>query len=173
MSDENMNNQDLQETNPIEPGGESTSEFYPIPSDLTYDEQIRKIKNTDPINAETIVNPVLEQMITNTAFLKWKQDSISSQLSELSTDSDEMAESISDLQDGKADLNPETGKVPASQLPPLNYDPAGTATQKVSEHNGNANAHPAIQEKVATAQQTANNAATAAANAQQAANGAL
>lgn len=165
-----MNNQDLPE---IEPGETPESDFYPIPSELAYNEQIRKIKNTDPVNAETIVNPILEQMITNTAFLKWKQDGMKSQLSEIEKSNDQMAESIEGLQNDKASLDPETGKVLDTQLPPLNYDPKGTASQQVSTHNGDANAHPAIQEKVAAAQRTATNAATAAANAQSAANGAL
>ena len=173
MADERTNDPTLEELDPSERGEETISEFYPIPAELKYDEQIRRIKNTDPVNAETIVNPVLKQMIGNTAFLKWKQDGMDSRLNEMAEGNSSLESAVQDLQEGKADLDPKTGKVLPAQLPALNYDPAGTANQQVESHNNDAEAHPAIQEKVATAQRTANNAATAAANAQKAADGAL
>lgn len=51
---------------------------------------------------------------------------------------------------GIAELD-ETGKVPADQLPEMNYDPAGTASKAVATHNNDANAHPTMRAAMLTA----------------------
>jgi len=43
---------------------------YSFTENPSYHEKIRKIQNTDPVNAETIVNPLIEKMLENTHFVK-------------------------------------------------------------------------------------------------------
>ena len=77
------------------------------------------------------------------------------------------ADGIKDLQDGqknKADLV--EGKVPAEQLPAMDYEAKGTAEQVVNTHDGNKKAHPYLLGQIKTC-------ATAAQNAQDAADAAL
>ena len=77
------------------------------------------------------------------------------------------ADGIKDLQDGqknKADLV--GGKVPAEQLPEMNYDQKGTAESKVKTHNEDKKAHPYLLGQIETC-------VTAAQNAQDAADAAL
>ena len=57
-------------------------------------------------------------------------------------------EALQEGQSGKADLV--DGKVPAEQLPDMNYDPKGTAQDKVSEHNLNQTAHPYLLNQIGT-----------------------
>jgi len=63
-------------------------EPFVFPKDAAYTTEIRKISNTDPVNADTVVNPLLQQILTNIHALKL----------------------------GKAELDAD-GKVPAEQLP--------------------------------------------------------
>ena len=50
-------------------------EFYTVPESPEYNaEAIRKIQDTDPVRASTIVNPVVQQMITNTHAVKLQAD---------------------------------------------------------------------------------------------------
>ena len=75
-------------------------------------------------------------------------------------------EALQKGQSGKADLV--DGKVPAEQLPNMNYDPKGTAQKKVSEHNLDQTAHPYLLNQIGTcvkAAQNAQDAANAALNA--------
>ena len=77
------------------------------------------------------------------------------------------ADCIKDLQDGqknKADLV--GGKVPAEQLPTMDYEAKGTAEQVVTTHDGNKKAHPYLLGQIETC-------VTAAQNAQDAADAAL
>lgn len=69
-------------------------------------------------------------------------------------------EALQEGQSGKADLV--EGKVPAEQLPNMNYDPKGTAENKVSEHNLNKAAHPYLLEQIGTCVEAAQNAQDAA-----------
>lgn len=40
--------------------------YYPVPENPTYDlSQIRRIQNSDPVNADQIVNPVIGKLIEN------------------------------------------------------------------------------------------------------------
>lgn len=78
------------------------------------------------------------------------------------------ADAISALeeeQSSKADLG-EDGKVLPEQMPDMNYDPAGTAENKVSAHNTNEAAHPYLVGQIGAC-------VTAAQNAQEAADAAL
>lgn len=45
--------------------------YYAVPENPTYDlTQIRRIQNSDPVNADQIVNPVIEKLIENIAAVK-------------------------------------------------------------------------------------------------------
>lgn len=69
-------------------------------------------------------------------------------------------EALQKGQSGKADLV--DGKVPAEQLPNMNYDPKGTAQNKVSEHNLDQTAHPYLLNQIGTCVKAAQNAQDAA-----------
>ena len=69
-------------------------------------------------------------------------------------------EALQKGQSGKADLV--DGKVPAEQLPNMNYDPKGTAQKKVSEHNLDQTAHPYLLSQIGTCVEAAQNAQDAA-----------
>ena len=69
-------------------------------------------------------------------------------------------EALQKGQSGKADLV--DGKVPAEQLPNMNYDPKGTAQNKVSEHNLDQTAHPYLLNRIGTCEKAAQNAQDAA-----------
>ena len=69
-------------------------------------------------------------------------------------------EALQEGQSGKADLV--EGKVPAEQLPNMNYDPKGTAENKVSEHNLDQTAHPYLLNQIETCVEAAQNAQDAA-----------
>ena len=69
-------------------------------------------------------------------------------------------EALQKGQSGKADLV--NGKVPAEQLPNMNYDPKGTAQNKVSEHNLDQTAHPYLLNQIGTCVEAAQNAQDAA-----------
>ena len=69
-------------------------------------------------------------------------------------------EALQKGQSGKADLV--GGKVPAEQLPNMNYDPKGTAQTKVSEHNLDQTAHPYLLNQIGTCVEAAQNAQDAA-----------
>lgn len=43
-----------------------------------------------------------------------------------------------------------SGKVPSSQLPPMDYDPKGTADNKVNFHNEDENSHPHLLKQIGT-----------------------
>lgn len=50
-------------------------EFYPVPENPEYNAAaIRKIQDTDPVQASTIINPVVQQMISNTHAVKKQAD---------------------------------------------------------------------------------------------------
>ncbi|WP_417176552.1 DUF6273 domain-containing protein, partial [Anaerotignum sp.] len=73
------------------------------------------------------------------------------------------ADGIKALRDGqkdKADLV--EGKVPAEQLPAMDYEAAGTAASTVKAHNENEAAHPYLLEQIGTCVTAAQNAQTAA-----------
>ena len=69
-------------------------------------------------------------------------------------------EALQKGQSGKADLV--EGKVPAEQLPDMNYEAAGTAASTVKAHNENKAAHPYLLEQIGTCVTAAQNAQTAA-----------
>lgn len=81
------------------------------------------------------------------------------------------ADGIKELQDGqsmKADLD-DSGKVPAEQLPAMNYELAGTAESEVSAHNENEAAHPFLMGQIEACITAAQNAQIAADSALEAA----
>ena len=69
-------------------------------------------------------------------------------------------EALQEGQSGKADLV--GGKVPAEQLPAMNYDTKGTAQTKVNEHNLDQTAHPYLLNQIGICVEAAQNAQDAA-----------
>lgn len=55
---------------------EKSDDIYDIPEEPVYNGSIRKLKNSDPANAETVFNPLLQQMIENTHAVKTKTDDL-------------------------------------------------------------------------------------------------
>ncbi len=51
---------------------------YEIYENYTYDENVRKLENTDPASADGTFNPLFSQLVNNTHSLKLEQDSINS-----------------------------------------------------------------------------------------------
>ena len=47
---------------------------YTIPENPEYTTEIRKLENTDPANAETVFNPLMETLIQNTHAVKLEAD---------------------------------------------------------------------------------------------------
>lgn len=47
-------------------------EIYTIPENPEYSESIRKLQNEDPVDASSIINPLVERLIENTAAV-WKR----------------------------------------------------------------------------------------------------
>jgi len=77
---------------------------------------------------------------------------------------DKIDQALKELQDeqvGKADLD-DSGKVPAEQLPEMNYDTLGTAKTLISEHNNDKDAHPFLKEEIEECVEAAQNAVKAA-----------
>lgn len=46
------------------------TEFYNIPINPKYSENIRKLQDSDPVSASTVVNPLVMRLIENTAALE-------------------------------------------------------------------------------------------------------
>lgn len=49
-------------------------EYYPIPAEPQYQEQIRKLQNSDPASADGTFNPLISTLIENTAAVKKQAD---------------------------------------------------------------------------------------------------
>lgn len=56
---------------------------YDIPESPVYNAEIRKIQNSDPVNADTIINPVIQQLLTNIISVKAEADLLLNRLSTL------------------------------------------------------------------------------------------
>ena len=97
---------------------------YQIPEDPKYKlHDIRKIQNSDPANADEVVNPVVEPVLESVEYLKKNKADIGSDGKVPEEQLPEYAKLDSKGKPGGfASLN-EQGKVPASELPPLNYVP--------------------------------------------------
>ena len=48
---------------------------YVVPTNPVYNPQIRKLQNSDPANANTVFNPLVEKLIENTHAVKLSSDS--------------------------------------------------------------------------------------------------
>ncbi len=46
------------------------NESYVLPESPVYNESIRKLRNTDPANAETVFNPLIQALVNNIHFVK-------------------------------------------------------------------------------------------------------
>lgn len=108
---------------------------YPLHENPEYNEAIRALQDGDPARASTMFNPLFEAMLNNTHFVKL------------------LAEQ---LERSKANLV--DGKVPLGELPPLNYDPEGTAEAITGAHDKSLVAHTDIRQVAASAQAAADEA---------------
>lgn len=108
-------------------------EKYPIPENPQYNPDIRKLLDSDPARASTVFNPVLQQMIENTAAVKKQADETKEKVAQSAEqgaggitlgDGTTVEQAVNDLRAGKADLDLQTGKVRADLLPSMDYVPA-------------------------------------------------
>ena len=108
-------------------------EKYPIPENPQYNPDIRKLQDSDPARASTIFNPLLQQMIENTAAVKKQADETKEKVAQSAEqgaggialgDGTTVEQAVNDLRAGKADLDLQTGKVRADLLPTMDYVPA-------------------------------------------------
>ena len=107
-------------------------EHYLIPENPEYNPEIRKLLDSDPARASTVFNPVLQQMIENTAAVKRQADTTAEQVTQSAqqgaggitmADGATVEKAVTDLREGKADLDPATGKVRPDLLPDMDYVP--------------------------------------------------
>ena len=59
---------------------------YEIPQKPEYDPIIRKLKTSDPANAETIFNPLFQQLINNAQYVKVSMDELIAALNTANVD---------------------------------------------------------------------------------------
>ena len=99
-------------------------EKYALPQDPQYRaDNMRKLRDTDPVNASEVVNPTLiEPILESLAYLNEHK-------SELSPDGKVPASQLPLGAPGGVAALGEDGKVPESQLPEMDYDPAGSADE--------------------------------------------
>lgn len=117
---------------------------YPVPENPVYDPNIRALQDNDPARATTVFNPLVVRLIENTHAVKRTGDVNALRIEEVSKQASEAGDaSHVKLSDGttveaaigsigatlpkKADLV--AGKVPAAQLPAMDYVPT---TRKVN-----------------------------------------
>lgn len=62
-------------------------EYYPIPAEPQYREQIRKLQNSDPASADGTFNPLISMLIENTATVKKQADAAQQTLAQTSVPS--------------------------------------------------------------------------------------
>lgn len=105
-------------------------ENYAIPENPVYDENIRKIQNGDYVDAENVLNPVLQQIINNqAAHQRNKADLLNGKIPALQLPTlNYVPNSQKGAAGGVATLN-NSGKVPIAQIPNLAYVPT---TRKVN-----------------------------------------
>lgn len=99
-------------------------EKYVLPQDPQYRvNDMRKLQDTDPVNASEVVNPTLIEPILESV------EYLNKHKAELTPDGKVPASQLPlNVPGGVASLG-EDGKVPKSQLPEMNYDPAGSADE--------------------------------------------
>lgn len=99
-------------------------EYYGLPEAPVYNaKKIRKIQDSDPVRASTIVNPVVERLIENTHAVKHQVDHLEEQgaAAILMPDGTPLDQAIRNLDASKADLDPKTGIIKGEQLPEMDY----------------------------------------------------
>ena len=86
-------------------------EYYSVSKKPVYSaEDIRKIRNEDPVNAERIINPIIEHLIQNTHAVKLQTDSMDERL-------EKQERTVEAVLARKTDLDENTGKLQEEQLP--------------------------------------------------------
>lgn len=73
-------------------------EYYPIPAEPQYREQIRKLQNSDPASADGTFNPLIAALIENTAAVKKQADAAQQTLVEATVPSRTVTVAAEDLQ---------------------------------------------------------------------------
>lgn len=72
-------------------------EYYPIPAEPQYREQIRKLQNSDPASADGTFNPLIAALIENTAAVKKQADAAQQTLTQTSVPSRTVTVAAEDL----------------------------------------------------------------------------
>lgn len=72
-------------------------EYYPIPAEPQYREQIRKLQNSDPASADGTFNPLIAALIENTAAVKKQADAAKQTLEKTTTPTQNIALAAEDL----------------------------------------------------------------------------
>ncbi|MEG1564767.1 MAG: hypothetical protein RR365_13735, partial [Bacteroides sp.] len=122
--------------------------IYPLEANPQYDENIRALQDTDPARATTGLNPVFTKALNNTHRVRKDLDALKKSVEGPGgaanitlANGTTVEKAITDLDAGKAGLDPVTHKVKPEQLPPMDYDPTGTAAGLLTTHDGNGSAH--------------------------------
>lgn len=58
-------------------------EFYSIPEEPRYSEDIRKIQDSDPVSASAVVNPLIARLIENTAAVRRQAEENTKKIAQL------------------------------------------------------------------------------------------
>ncbi len=100
----------------------ATESVYELPENPTYREDIPKLTQDDPVDADGVVNPLIQKILENIHAVKKKLNGF---------------QASKGRPDGIASLD-SSGKVPAAQLPDI--DVSGS----INTHNDDPAAHPAL-----------------------------
>ena len=76
---------------------EKSDDIYAIPEEPVYNVFIRKLKNSDPANAETIFNPLFQQIIENTHSVKVSSDVLISNFEDYKKEVEEKISSVEQM----------------------------------------------------------------------------
>lgn len=78
--------------------------FYDIPENPVYSAEIRRIQNSDPVNADTVVNPVIQQLLTNIISVKAQADDLLGQLSALTQPGGDLEQALAGITISKSQI---------------------------------------------------------------------
>ena len=78
--------------------------YYNIPENPEYNAEIRKIQNSDPVNADTIVNPVIQQLLTNIISVKAQADDLLGQLAALTQPGGDLEQALAGITISKSQI---------------------------------------------------------------------
>lgn len=78
--------------------------FYDIPENPVYSAEIRRIQNSDPVNADTVVNPVIQQLLTNIISVKAQADGLLGQLAALTQPGGDLEQALAGITISKSQI---------------------------------------------------------------------